>query len=199
MSASSGDSRITVGPALVRHPSLDEAFDPAVRIAEYDASWVSQAEDELRRLRDALGEVAVRLEHIGSTAVPGLAAKPIIDLQVSVLSLEPRHDYVSRLEGAGYMFVPDPASPGRRFFAKPPRRPRSHHVHVCQAGSSDEFRHLAVRDLLREHESEAARYATLRRELIHRHGPDRLAYIAAKDEYIQDLEARATAWAMRRA
>ena len=96
------------------------------------------------------------------------------------------------------MFVPDPASSGRRFFAKPPQRPRSHHVHVCQAGSSDEFRHVAVRDFLREHETEAASYAAHKRELVHRHGADRLAYIAGKDEYIQDLEGRAIAWAMRR-
>ena len=69
---------------LERHPSLDERFDPAIRIVPYDPSWPALADAELQRLADALGPVARRLEHVGSTAVPGLAAKPVIDLQVSV-------------------------------------------------------------------------------------------------------------------
>ncbi len=182
----------------MRHPSLDEAFDPAVRIAEYDASWASRAEQELRRLADVLGPLAVRLEHVGSTAVPGLAAKPIIDLQVSVASLAPRNVYVCCLEQAGYVFVPDPASLDYHFFAKPLERPRSHHVHVCRAESGHEFRHVAVRDFLREHGDEAATYAALKRELVTRHPSDRLAYMAGKAQYVDDLEARAVEWARRR-
>ena len=71
-----------------RHPSLDDRYDPAVR---HDAAWPSSAEAELRRIAEQLGHAAVRLEHVGSTAVPGLAAKPILDLQLSVLDVEFRH------------------------------------------------------------------------------------------------------------
>jgi GrpB-like predicted nucleotidyltransferase (UPF0157 family) len=74
---------------LERHPSLDERFDPAIRIVEHDPDWAAQAQDELRRLSEALGSVAIRLEHVGSTAVPGLAAKPVLDLQLSVAAIEP--------------------------------------------------------------------------------------------------------------
>jgi len=73
---------------LKRHPSLDDRFDPAVRIVAYDAEWPLLAGEELRRLKEALGAVAVRLEHVGSTAVPGLAGKPILDLQLSVAAIE---------------------------------------------------------------------------------------------------------------
>jgi GrpB-like predicted nucleotidyltransferase (UPF0157 family) len=164
---------------LQRHPSLEERFDPAVRIIDYERDWPMQAEQELRRINNAVGEVAVRFEHVGSTAVPGLAAKPIIDLLLSVKALEPRECYVEPLERLGYLFAPAPGS-GRHFFAKPAERPRTHHVHVVEAGSDHEFRHLAVRDFLRDHPDEAARYAALKRELVARHPQDRLAYIDGK-------------------
>jgi GrpB-like predicted nucleotidyltransferase (UPF0157 family) len=184
------------GP-LERHPSLDDRFDPAVRIVGHDPAWAAQAQEELRRLTQALGPVAVRVEHVGSTAVPGLAAKPIIDLQLSVAAIEPRARYVGPLHRLDYLFVPEPESPDHHFFAKPAERPRSHHLHVCQAGSEHECRHLAVRDFLRAHADEAARYAALKRDIVQKHPQDRLAYIAGKDRYVGDLEARALEWARR--
>jgi len=130
--------------------------------------------------------------------VPGLAAKPILDLQLAVASIEPTVAYVDPLEDLGYLFAPDPASPDFHFFGKPVERPRSHHVHVCEAGSEHEFRHLAVRDFLRAHSAEVATYAALKRKIAARHPHDRLAYIDAKEEYLTDLEARAVAWARGR-
>ena len=183
---------------LVRHPSLDDRFDPAVRIVDYDPAWPALAESELRRIKDALGEVAVRLEHVGSTAVPGVAAKPILDLQLSVEAIESRERYVGPLERQGYLFVPAPKSPDHHFFAKPPERPRSYHLHVCAASSEHEFRHIAVRDFLRTHAEEAARYAALKRRLVALHPQDRLAYIEGKDEYVAALETRAVTWARGR-
>jgi GrpB-like predicted nucleotidyltransferase (UPF0157 family) len=102
---------------LERHPSLDDRFDPAVRIVDYDASWPDLAVAELRRIAEALGEQAVRIEHVGSTAVPGLAAKPIVDLQLSVPDVERRESYVELLEGLGYLFIAAPESPDYHFFA----------------------------------------------------------------------------------
>ena len=148
-----------------RHPSLDERFDPAVRSVAYDGRWPAAAGEEMGRIREALGPVAVRVDHVGSTSVPGLAAKPILDLQLSVAALEPRAAYVEPLERLGYLFVPDPESPDPRLLAKPPRRPRSHHLHVCEARSEHEFRHLAVRDFLRSHSDEAGAYAAVKRQL----------------------------------
>jgi GrpB-like predicted nucleotidyltransferase (UPF0157 family) len=182
-----------------RHPSLDDRFDPAIRIVEYDSEWPIAASQELSRIREAVGAAAVRLEHVGSTSVPGLAAKPILDLQLSVASIEPTAAYADPLEDLGYLFAPDPGSPDFHFFGKPAERPRSHHVHVCEAGSEHEFRHLAVRDFLRTDSAEVARYAALKREIAPKHPQDRLAYIDAKEDYLTDLEARAVAWARQRA
>jgi GrpB-like predicted nucleotidyltransferase (UPF0157 family) len=122
---------------------VDDRFDPAVRVADYDPAWPELAEEELRRVEHALGEVAVRLEHVGSTAVPGLAAKPVVCLQLSVVAIEPRQRYLEPLERLGYLFVPPPESPDYHFFAKPPERPRTYHLHVCASTAtarSPEFR-----------------------------------------------------------
>jgi GrpB-like predicted nucleotidyltransferase (UPF0157 family) len=181
----------------MRHPSLDDRFDPAVWIVDYDPVWPELAAAEIGRVGEMLGEVAVRVEHVGSTAVPGLAAKPIVDLQVAVAALEPRSLYVGPLEGLGYLFAPDPESPDFHFFGKPTQRPRTFHLHVCLAGSADELRHLALRDFLCAHPDEVARYAALKREVVARHPEDRLAYIEGKADYVAALDARATAWARR--
>jgi GrpB-like predicted nucleotidyltransferase (UPF0157 family) len=177
--------------------SLDDRFDPAVRITDYDPAWPARADAELQRIGKALGEVAARLEHVGSTAVPGLAAKPILDLQLSVDAIEPRERYVGPLERLGYLFAPVPDSPDYHFFGKPPERPRTHHLHVCEVGSEHELRHVAVRDFLRTHADEAARYEALKRALVARYPQDRLAYIEGKDDYLAALERRALSWARR--
>ncbi len=178
-----------------RHPSLDERFDPAVRIVEYDPAWPEIAAAEIGRIAAAVGEAAVRIDHVGSTAVPGLAAKPIVDLQLSVADVDARSRYVEPLVGLGYLFAPDPASPDFHFFALPAARPRTHHLHVCAAGSEDERRHLAVRDYLRAHPDEVDGYAELKRRLVARAPGDRLAYINGKNSYVAALKVRALAWA----
>ena len=176
-----------------RHPSLDERWDPAIRIVDHDPAWAGLARAELRRIAGAIGPVAVRLEHVGSTAVSGLAAKPVLDLQVSVVDVGDRAAYVPALEGLGYLFAPAPESPDFHFFARPPERPRTHHVHVCQVGSLQEHRHLAVRDFLRTHPDEAAAYEAVKRDVAARRPEDRLAYIAGKHEHVRALEHRALA------
>ena len=183
----------------MRHPSFDERFDPAVRIVGYDPAWAELAAAEIGRIEVALAGVALRVEHVGSTAVPGSAAKPIIDLLVAVASIEPRARYVEPLEGIGYLFASAPESPDFHFFGKPPARPaHSHHLHICVAGSEDEIRHLALRDFLRAHPDEVARYAARKREVVARHPQDRPAYIEGKADYVAALEQRAVAWAHAR-
>jgi GrpB-like predicted nucleotidyltransferase (UPF0157 family) len=95
------------------------------------------------------------------------------------------------LEAIGYLFVPFATAPEYHFFGKPPERPRTHHLHVCQAGSLEELRHLAVRDLLRADPAEAPRYEAVKRESARLHPEDRRAYMAAKAAYVEDLDRRA--------
>ena len=158
-----------------------------IRIADYDPAWPGRAAEEIRRIAGALGPV--RIEHIGSTAVPGLAAKPILDLMVSVGELD--LSYVEPLQRWGYAFTPFADSPDRHFFGRPPERPRTHHVHVVVAGGFEERRHLAFRDHLRAHPEAAAAYAAEKRRAAALHPTDIFGYMAAKDAFVQRLEAQA--------
>ena len=137
-----------------------------LKIVEYDPSWPLAFECEARVLRKALGSAALAIEHVGSTAVPGLAAKPVIDIQVSVASLEPISAFSGLLAREGYTHVPlgefDTVYP---YFEKPKEWPHTHHVHVCQVGSYEERVHLAFRDFLRAHPERGKEYVELKRRL----------------------------------
>jgi putative glutamine amidotransferase len=160
-------------------------------VADYDPEWSDMFEREAARIRKTLGAVAVRIEHVGSTAVPGLAAKPVIDIQVSVERMVPRERFVAPLETLGYEFVADPTDTEHEYFKKDVRGVRTHQIHVCPVGSEWERRHLAFRDYLRAHPEDSARYAELKRLLADRHPNDVMAYVDAKTPFIRELEGRA--------
>jgi putative glutamine amidotransferase len=162
-------------------------------IAEYDPAWPEKFEAEATRIGDALGDVAVRIEHVGSTSVPGLASKPIVDIQLSVDSLVPRAPYARPLVALGYRHGIDLTIPEREYFKGDVDGVRSFHVHVCEAGTEWERVHLAFRDWLREHPDEASAYADLKRRLVAEHPNDRFGYTEAKGEFIRGAVERALA------
>jgi len=169
-----------------------------IKIVPYDSSWPAQFETEAGAILKALGSAALRIEHVGSTSVPGLAAKPIIDIQVSVASLEALVLYSESLARLGYTHVPlgdfDRVYP---FFQKPARWPSTHHIHLCVVGDEQESRHLAFRDYLRNHPEVAAEYARLKRGLAAAHDGRSLAsrerYSLAKTDFITSVLERAPA------
>src|SRR5262245_27035401 len=125
-------------------------------LVAYDAGWPAAFETEAARLRDVLGPVLVPIDHHGSTSIPGLAAKPAIDIHVSVVTLQPVAVYESRLRDLGYHHVPHRDDAFCPFFHRPAAWPHTHHVHVVEAGGLEERRTLAFRDYLRAH-ADAAR------------------------------------------
>lgn len=167
-----------------------------LRIVVYQASWPELFEREAQALRAEFGASALRIEHVGSTAVPGLAAKPVIDIQVSVAALAPLAPHTAALERLGYAQVAlgdfDKVYP---FFARPARWPSTHHVHLCEAGGEQEARHLAFRDHLRGHPALGEQYVQLKRRLAAAHHGDTLAsrerYSLGKTEFVESVLARA--------
>jgi putative glutamine amidotransferase len=157
----------------------------------YDPTWPSRFESEATRIREVLGDLAVRVEHVGSTAVSGLAAKPTIDIQVSVPSMMPRNAYTDPLVGLGYRWALDPWSDEHEFFSRDEDGERAFHVHVCTTGSEWEHRHIAFRDWLRANPDDAAAYERLKRELAERHPRDTYSYASAKTAIIQEILDRA--------
>jgi len=174
-------------------PGYAEGKSRSYWIAPYDPRWPSTFEAEASRIRAALGDQLVRIDHVGSTSVPGLAAKPVVDIQASVRSMMPRAAYVEPLRALGYRWVVDPWTDEHEYFSRDEDGDRSFHVHVCLTGSDWERRHLAFRDWLREHPDDAAAYERIKRDLAERHPQDIFTYVDAKTPFIREIEARATA------
>jgi GrpB-like predicted nucleotidyltransferase (UPF0157 family) len=168
------------------------AGDDRITVVPYDPRWQVLFEAEADRLGDALVETAVRIEHIGSTAVPGLAAKPVIDIQISVPSLDPATPYAGPLEGLGYGNWRDVHEPDHRFCRDDPRR---HHVHLVVAGGDLEPLRPLLRDYLVAHPRVAREYGDLKVKAAATHGDDRDAYTFSKSEFIEGALARARVWA----
>jgi GrpB-like predicted nucleotidyltransferase (UPF0157 family) len=175
----------------MNHPSRPKSIE----IVAYDAHWPAMFEAEAARIRTALGPLALRIDHHGSTAVPGLAAKPVIDIQISVAALQPMPPYAGPLESLGYTHVPHPDDSFAPFFHRPAGWPHTHHVHVVQAGGPEERRTLAFRDYLRHHADVAREYERLKRRLAAEH-PDPEsgeAYARAKTDFVERVVASALA------
>ena len=170
-------------PAAV--PAVDSA--DAVFIFPYDPAWPIRFRIEAQLLRVVLADLQPQIEHIGSTAVPELAAKPIIDILVGVSSLERFMRHGMRLASYGYDYVPayETSLPNRRFFKRVVDGVRTHHVHVVEAGGKDWTRYLQFRDSLRSSPELAADYARLKHQLALRHRHDRDAYTAGKSSFVE--------------
>lgn len=166
-----------------------------LEIVSYDSGWPRAFEAEAVRLRVALKRLALRIDHHGSTAVPGLCAKPIIDIQVSVATLQPLSAYGTKLEAIGYTHVPHSDDSFCPFFHRPIQWPHSHHVHVVERGGREERRTLAFRDYLRDHPDVAREYEALKRVLVAQivaADPDsRERYAAGKTDFVEHVVALA--------
>jgi len=160
-------------------------------VVPHDVSWSARFRIESRLLHVALSDLATAIEHIGSTSVPGLAAKPVIDMLVGVGSLAAFEARADRLSVYGYEYVPEyeRVLPDRRFFKRVVRGARTHHVHVVEKGGVYWKRYLKFRDHLRADPWLAARYAEVKRRLAARFRFDRDAYTNGKTGFVEAVLA----------
>lgn len=161
-----------------------------IALVPYDPRWPSLFDAEEARLRATLpSDLILDLQHFGSTAIPGLVAKPVIDILIAVPVLaDARTAFVPALEQLGYAFWADNPKTDRLFFVKglPPAPQRTHHVHVAEP-DAEPWRRLPFRDYLRMNAEAASRYAALKLGLATRHRHDREAYTAAKEAFVQEI------------
>jgi len=163
-----------------------------VRIVDYDPAWAARYREEARVIRSALDALAVDVQHVGSTAVPGLMAKPILDIAVAVEALEAIPEVVRRLVATGYIDRGDAGRNGGYLLARESEpEVRVVHTHlVCR--DDDQWRnYLAFRDLLRSDPEIRSDYARLKRELAAQFPNDRRSYTAGKEAFIRSALARA--------
>jgi GrpB-like predicted nucleotidyltransferase (UPF0157 family) len=163
-------------------------FFVPIEIVDYDATWPRQFEEEKRRILAAIGRYVAAVEHVGSTAVPDLAAKPIVDILVGLRSLADATNCINPLKGLGYEYVPEWEAelPERRYFRRVVPQPRTHHIHMVETTSEFWRRQLLFRDYLRAHLEDARAYETLKRDLASRFEVGR-DYAAAKSVFISAI------------
>lgn len=167
-----------------------------VIVVPHNPDWSSQFERESRAMREALSDDnLMALHHIGSTAILGIHAKPIIDILAEVADIHRVDDQTPNLAVLGYEALGEYGIPGRRYFRKHDAVGiRTHHLHVFPAGSAEVRRHLAFRDYMIAHPAAAQAYSALKQRLAAAHPTDIEAYMDGKDEFIQATEQKALAW-----
>lgn len=163
-----------------------------ITLESYNPAWPDRFSKEANWLRASLGKVVVAVHHIGSTSVPGLTAKPVIDILLEVADIAALDACADTMQGLGYTPRGEYGIPGRRYFVKGDAA-RTHHIHAFRTGSAHITRHLAFRDYLRAHEGIAREYEALKLAAARDSGYQSVLYSALKNEFIATHERLALA------
>jgi len=183
-------------------PAKERYVGGIIKVSDYDPAWPRMFAEESAKLRAVLGRLVVEIEHIGSTAVPGLPAKPVIDLLVGVSSLEQaRARCIKPLQALGYDYIPEYEAflPGGLFFRRMSSAGVGHHLHVMEPANPRWKRLVVFRDHLRAHPRAARTYGDLKRALAARCRDDIAAYRTAKHDFVEKATEKGLAEFRRRA
>ncbi|MCL6270300.1 GrpB family protein [Sansalvadorimonas sp. 2012CJ34-2] len=164
-----------------------------IEVVEYNPEWADLFQKEQTLIQNALTPLEAKVVHIGSTAVPGLAAKPVIDIMILLPEITEIDNYNEKLEQLGYEPKGEFGIPGRRFFMKGGDN-RTHHIHAFTEGNPEAVRHLAFRDYLIAHPQVAAEYASLKLAVARSCDNDMAVYCDEKNDFIQHHEKLALKW-----
>ncbi|MEM9220013.1 MAG: GrpB family protein [Cyanobacteria bacterium P01_F01_bin.150] len=166
-----------------------------VEVVPHHPRWKNVFEIEAMHIAQALGDNIVQTHHIGSTSIPSIYAKPIIDMMVEVRAIAQVDTQAPAMVKQGYEAMGEYGIPGRRYFRKDNAAGiRIYHVHVFEVGSEQIERHLAFRDYMRAHPDDAQAYSELKQQLAKAHPMDIDAYCDGKDGFIQAMDAKAAEW-----
>lgn len=180
--------------AVTSQPRDPQWRDEDIYVVEYDSDWPDNFTAEAARIEAVIGPwVAGGIHHVGSTAVPGLAAKPIIDILVGVADLDTSRPCIELLAPLQYLYAPYHPDV-MHWFCKPDPAKRTHHLHLVPTGSSRYAEELAFRDYLRGHPDRARAYEHLKRELASRYRHDREAYTEGKADFVREVTGLAREW-----
>lgn len=164
-----------------------------VEVVPHQDEWSATFKEESKKIKDVFGEEIRNVYHIGSTAIPTIWAKPIIDIMVEVINITKVDHFNIKMEQLGYEAVGENGIHNRRFFRKGGDN-RTHHVHIFEKGNEEISRHLAFRDYLIAHPEEAIKYSQLKRNLAEAFPTNIQKYIEGKNDYISDIDNKAEKW-----
>ena len=162
-----------------------------IEVVDYQSTWIDEFQNYAEQLKPLLKGLVIRIEHVGSTSVVGLAAKPIIDIDIIISSRVVLERVLQKLSTAGYRHIGNDGISGREAFAWPSEK--RHHLYVCAVNAGNLHNHLIFRDYLREHSEVAATYGQLKKRLAQKYRQDAESYCEAKTEFIQKTVETATA------
>jgi GrpB-like predicted nucleotidyltransferase (UPF0157 family) len=185
----------------MRHPlELRKIISPKpelvrkVEVTAYDPLWVKEYEKEAANLNKIFGGELLEIHHIGSTSIPGMHAKPIIDVLMVVNNIQKIDSFNKKMQRTGYIPKGENGMPGRRFFIKGDELHHTHHLHIFQNGHADIARHVNFRDYLIAHPREACEYALLKQALANRYQLDIDAYQSGKEQFIKEIDQKIKVW-----
>ncbi|RDE23656.1 GrpB family protein [Parageobacillus thermoglucosidasius] len=164
-----------------------------VEVVPFCEQWATMFAKEAEKLKQVFGKECLRIDHIGSTAIPEMSAKPIIDILLEVHHIDHVDQYHKAMAELGYQAMGENGIPQRRFFQKGGDE-RTHHVHVFPAGSEHIVRHIALKEYMIAHPEEAKAYSRLKIALAKRFPNDIQAYIKGKEAFVRETEKKALAW-----
>lgn len=175
-------------------PFIRESEKLEIELVPYTSEWESRFKEEAEILSQVLGETLVTIHHIGSTAIPGIVAKPIIDILPVVKDIQQVDRLTESLQVLGYEGKGEFGMPGRRFFVKTVAGKRHVNVHIFEKGHRDILRHLLFRDYLKIHPEDAFAYSELKKGLVLESQNDIERYCWGKEDFVKAIEIRASLW-----
>ncbi len=165
-----------------------------IRVVPHREEWTAQFDIEAEKLKTIFGDQVINIHHIGSTAIGGIVAKPIIDILIEVKDIQAVNQHNSAMKELGYIPKGEYGIPGRRFFIKGSEINRTHHVHIFENGDSQVSRHINFRDYLNLHPDVARAYSKLKQELAEKYPHDIESYMEGKSKFIEEVEMKIVIW-----
>ncbi|MBD3109157.1 GrpB family protein [Bacillus sp. AGMB 02131] len=164
-----------------------------VEVVSHKAEWKALFLEESEKLKEVFGDEIINIYHIGSTSIPTIYAKPLIDIMVEVADIERIDRYNEQMKQLNYEALGEYGIPKRRFFTKGGDN-RTHHVHIFETGDAEIERHLTFRDYMIAHPQEAQSYSLLKQELAKKFPENMDGYIKGKDSFIKNIDRKAVKW-----
>ncbi|MFZ5353174.1 MAG: GrpB family protein [Bacillota bacterium] len=168
-----------------------------IEVVPYNPAWKKEYEKEAAMLMEIFLDEIITIHHIGSTSIPGIYAKPVIDIMIEVKAIDRIDKYNHEMEQLGYIPRGEGGIPGRRFFMKG-LYDRTHHVHAFGTGNPELEKHLNFRDYITAHPKAARQYEELKKALAEKFRYDSIGYVNGKDAFIKDIDIKAKKWAERK-
>ena len=164
-----------------------------VEVVSYDPNWKEMYKEESGKIKNIFKDIIIDIYHIGSTAIPGIKAKPVIDILVEVKDIKAVDRYNHKMEELGYEAMGEYGIPKRRFFRKGENK-RTHHIHVFEEGDKEIERHINFKEYLISHPDKGQEYSKLKEKLVNKYTYDVENYTNAKGDFIQEIDRKAKLW-----